>query len=131
MMIRAREDREPKSKRTRATYDTMTRANVDKKTENRRTKEHDNDYKRTQHRAKQNNNGQYDERPREHNDIRIEHWMKDQGYMTSEVICCQFADPPACNIAPKTGPMQGTSADDKLRGQENDGQDGPRARDEC
>ena len=61
----------------------------------------------------------------------MEHMTKDQGYMTSEVFWSQFADPPACNIAPKTGPMQGTSADDKLRGQENDGQDRPRAGDEC
>ena len=90
----------------------MTRANVDKKTENRRTKEHDNDNKRTTERI-QENNVKYDERPREHNDIRMEHMMKDHGYITSEVFGSQFADPPACTIAPTTGPMQGTSADDK------------------
>ena len=103
----------------------ITRANVDKKTENQRTKQRDNDFKRTTERI-QENNGQYGERPREHNDIRMEHMMKDQGCMTSDVFWSQFADPPACNMAPTTGPMQGASADDKLRGQ-----DGPHARDEC
>ena len=43
----------------------ITRANVAKKTENQRTKEHDNDFKRTTERI-QENNGQYGERPREH-----------------------------------------------------------------
>ncbi len=35
------------------------------------------------------------------------------------------SDPPACNIAPETGPMQGTSADDKEEQEDktNDGQE--------
>ena len=79
----------------------------------------------------QENKGKYDERPREHNDIRIENLMKDQGYMTSDVSWSQFADHQRATLHPNRAPCTGrvlmTSWEDK----KNDGQDGPHARNVC
>ena len=47
-MNSAEEDREPNINMIRGTYDVMTtRANMDRKTNNRRAKEHINNYKNT------------------------------------------------------------------------------------